>query len=105
MRIAGLAFAVVGGYILGTRRDEVRAALRRLRRQMPPAPPPARGWEEENEYEHEYGREAARRHEVAEEIKRRPLRERPTRPADEAERIASQPIRRERDDHPYPTSY
>ena len=104
MRLAGLALVAVGGYLVGSRRDELRASLRRFRRRAPTLSP-VRGWEDETEYEHEYEREAAHRHEIAEEIRRRPLRERPTRAADESERIASQPIRRERDDHPYPTSY
>jgi hypothetical protein len=105
MRIAGLALAAVGGYLLGAHRNELRAAFERRSRRGASPVPVGRGWDDETEYEHEYEREAARRHEVAEEIKRRPLRERPTRPANEDERIASQPIRRERDDHPYPTSF
>jgi hypothetical protein len=105
MRFAGLALVAVGGYLVGTRRDELRASLQRLRRRGSAPLPAPRAWEDESEYAHEYEREAAHRHEVAEEIKRRPLRERPTRTADESERIASQPIRREREDHPYPTSF
>jgi hypothetical protein len=100
-RLAGLVLAAGGGYLIGRHRIQLRVALDRLRRQ---APAPIRGWADETEYEHEYGREAAHRHEVAEEIKRRPLRARSAESSDDAEGIASQPIRRERDDHPYPTS-
>jgi hypothetical protein len=102
IRLAGLALAAVGGYLLGTHRDELRATLDRRRHRDQAGVPIGRGWHDETEYEHEYEREAARRHEIAEEIKRRPLRERPVHVPDEDELTASQPIRREREDHPYP---
>jgi hypothetical protein len=104
-RLAALVLAAVTGYLVGQRRDELLASLRRLRPERGSATP-VRSRPEGTEYDHEYEREAAHRHDVAEEIRRHPLRERPSGASvDEHERIASQPIRRERDDHPYPTSY
>jgi hypothetical protein len=103
-RLAGLVLAAVGGYLIASRREQLRLSFVRLRQRVS-APAPSRGWDDETEYAHEYEREAAHRHEVAEGIRRRPLRERPAGSTDDADGIASQPIRRERDDHPYPTSY
>ena len=101
-RLAGLVLAAAAGYLVGRHRDELRASLERLSRQTAGGGSRGRGWDDSTEYLHDYEREAAHRHEVAEGIRRRPLRERGP---DDSERIASQPIRRERDDHPYPTSY
>ena len=101
-RLAGLVLAAVGGYLVARHRDDLRAAVVELRKRQAAQERASRSWEDETEFTHEYEREAARRHELADEIRRHPLRERPV---DDAERIASQPIRRERDDHPYPTSY
>ncbi len=103
--LAGLALAGIGGYLVGRHQDRLRASLRDLLPERRTDGARARTWEDELEYAHEYEREAAHRHDVAEGIKRRPLRERPRAVPEDADRIASQPIRRERDDHPYPTSY
>jgi hypothetical protein len=103
MRLAGLALGAVCGFVVGRNLDEIRALLAQVRARAAQVAPDRR-WDDESEYAREYELDAAHRHEVAEQIRRRPLRERPDAQSD-ADRIASQPIRRERDDHPYPTSY
>ena len=76
-RLAGFAIAAAGGYVAGRRHEEVVTALDRLRgADSVPLPPRTRGWDDETEYEHLAEQEAADRHSLAEEIKRRPLRER-----------------------------
>jgi hypothetical protein len=76
----GFLAAGVAGYLLGRReRGEVsylRQALTTALHQRTHSPPPAKGWDDETEYEHLAEHEREERHRLAEEIKHHPLRER-----------------------------
>lgn len=119
--LAGLAAAAAGGYVLGRRNDDVRAAIGRGRSVS--VQPTQRTQIElrvtrsaslDTEYDHVAEHEYDERHRIAQELKANPLHERPSRTPrrrrenkDEVElpRPASQPLARERDDIVGPRPY
>lgn len=112
---AGLSAAAVGGYALGRRGDlrvRVGQALRpgEATRTTEISLSVSRKPCHDTEFDHVADRELAERHRIAEEIKGHPLADRGGRtrreaPRDELTPVASQPLKRDRDDLVAPRPY
>ena len=97
--------AAVGGYLIGRRHEELRARVESMFRPAEELGASTADSEErrrpsyDTEYDHVAESEAAARHRLVEEIKTNPLRERESATAEEeVDVVATQPLKRERED-------